>query len=199
MPPSDEKTGERSNDDGESAMKKAMFGGSILGAAMALTGCMGGTSAATADLAWVPAGIDGRSDMFLDHNRLVTAAQLGDSTTAIPVQVDVTEWTLTATRLGTEEIVGTWNALDVVSADDIAMATPVDGELNPGNTDPITLPRGGLPSFGHGSGSGTIPGAFNPDEHPGLVIDWDERTGGIPDSVDAELWNDLNNAHPGCA
>lgn len=175
--------------------KSAMFGGSILGAAMALTGCMGGTSAATAELAFVPEGIDGRTDLFLQGDRLVTAAQ-ADTATAIPVEVDVTDWTVTATRLDTNAVVATWHALDEVSASDIPMATPIDGELNPGDTDPVTLPRGDLPRFGGGSGHGTIPGAF---DRPGLVIDWSETTGGIPDSTDAEIWNDLNSAHPGCA
>lgn len=177
-------------------MKKAMFGGSILGAAMALTGCMGGTSAATADLAWVPAAIDGRSDMFLDHSRLITAAQLGDSTTAIPVVVDVTDWTLTATRLGTNEVVAQWDAIDVVSADEIVGATPIDGELNPGSTDPITLPRGDRPTFGHGTGSGTIPGGVIPD---GLVIDWSEPVGGLEGAIHGDEWEGLEPAHPGCA
>jgi hypothetical protein len=185
-------------------MKKAMFSGSLLGSllggAMALTGCMSGTTASTADLAWVPADIDGRADMFLEGDRLITAAQLGESTTAIPVVVNVSEWTLTATRLGTSEIVASWEALDIVSAADVAHATPIDNELNPGSTDPIVLPRGGLPSFGSPSGTSTIPGgSFVPEEHPGLVIDWSSTTGGIPDSIDVDEFHGVTAAHPGCA
>ena len=182
----------------KNSMKSTTFGGSILGAAIALTGCMGGAGVSTSDLALVPAGIDGRTDLFLDHNQLVTAADLGDSTTAIPVQVDVQEWTLTATRLGTDEVVAQWDAIDVIAAEDITHATPIDGELNPGSTDPVTLPRGDLPRFGHGDGYGGIPGA---DLDPGdrLVIDWSELPGNVPGEVDAREFEGLEGAHPGCA
>jgi hypothetical protein len=182
----------------KNSMKSVTFGGSILGAAMALTGCMGGAGVSTSDLALVPAAIDGRTDMFLEGNRLITAAELGDSTTAIPVEVNVDEWTLTATRLGSTEILAHWDALDVVSAEDIAFATPIDGELNPGSTDPVTLPRGELPSFGHGNGSGTIPGGdFDAGDH--LIIDWSELPGLVPGEVDAREFEGLDGAHPGCA
>ncbi len=180
-------------------MKKAMFGGSILlGGAIALTGCMGGTAASTADLGSVPASVDGRTDMFLDHNHLITAAELGDSTTALPVDVSVSDWTLTARVHGAPEIAAQWHALDVVSAEDVVNATPIDGELNPGTTGTIVLPRGQQLRFGQGGGSGTIPGGtLDPGDH--LIIDWSETTGSIPDSVDVELFEGLNNAHPGCA
>lgn len=176
-------------------MKTKVFGG-VMGAAMALTGCMGATGATTAELAWVPADVDGRTDLFLVGDHLAAASELAGAVDAIPVEVDVTDWTLTATRLGTTEIVGTWQALDVVDAADLAGVTPIDGELNPGDG-PIVVPGSEFPRFGRGYG--TVPGPSFDNDGPGLIIDWSERLGGIPDSTDVELYEGLQEAHPGCA
>ena len=174
----------------------------ILGAvtvALALVGC-GAVEPAGSTVELVEtASLDGRTDLYIDPAasswRPATLAELGDSPTAVAVELEVLDGVVVA-----------WVRDDVAAADrtraDIVAifraepvnATPAQDSTRPDGTGgTIRVP-----------GGNALPGSFD-SPYTGLIgfqhvvrIRWVD-VGVLPPQEDVELWNQISRAHPGCA
>lgn len=198
--------------------KAKMLGGALIGAAMAVSGCAGaGTSAEAAplgEITTVASSIDGRTDLFYDavlSTHLITADEVNGSPTAQPVEVQVTGDMLIAWRAqpSTPAAERSRTPADVVAAFrvvgtvDLSTATPIGNETHPGGGSTVVLPGGTIPGLRGGMGTqqtGTV-SRFPLVTLPipdGLRIDW-TNVNGIPNAVDVNTYQNIVNAHPGCA
>jgi len=203
----------------EARMTKAkMLGGALVGIAMALTGCAGAGTAAEAaplqDITTVEASIDGRTDLFYDavqSSHLLTADEVNGSPTAQPVEVQLTDDMLIAWRAqpSTPAAERARTAADVVAqfrivgTVDLTTATAIGNETHPGDPGAVVLPGGTIPGLTAGGGAqrtGSVT-HFPLGHFPaptGFRIDWG-TVNGIPNAVDVNTYQNIVNAHPGCA
>lgn len=181
-------------------MKKTTWWGAAL-AGLAMAGCgAADPGSAGADLAYVEeSSIEGRGDLFLDPTiswRPMTEAQLGDTSSAIPVEVQVyggvaVVWVRNGTpdELRTRaDIVALFRVLDHV--------TPALDETYRGDG-PVYVP----PDLLAGSVDTDIDQTGLHLEGTDLadyaLIDFIDLSR-IPPEEDIALWSELNSSHPGC-
>jgi hypothetical protein len=182
--------------------KSTLWAGAIGG--LALLGCGTAGDPASADLAYVDeSSLESRADLYIDSSvswRPMTADQLGNVENAIPVEVEILGGVAVAwirhdgaTSRTRADIVALYRVYERVDA------TPILDEIDREEGGPIYVPT---ERFG-----GTArPGIENPGGDLGalvtdsgfVLIDWTDISN-VPPSQDVELWNELNDAHPGCA
>jgi hypothetical protein len=202
----------------EDRMTKAkMFGGALVGAALALTGCAGADTSASAgalDTSVVSGDIDGRTDLFVDRmlsTHLLTADEVNGSPTAVAVEVQLTESELIAWRAQPSlaaadrsrtdaDIVARFDIVGSVEGGpvDLSTATAIDNETHPGDPSQVVIPGGQLGGFhgSHSGGSTTHPPLTAPPTTVNFRISWGNNS--IPDNVDTDLLHNISVAHPGC-
>jgi len=172
-----------------------------MGLAMAGCGTSGDPSVAGADLVYVEeASIEGRGDLFLDPSiswRPMTAEQLGDTSSAIPVDVDVYGGVAVAwVRNGVPDelrtradIVGLFRVLEHV--------TPAQDETHTDGGEVVYVPVDQV--------AGVIEGDFRQTDltiegqplREYVLIDFLDLSR-IPGEEDIRLWSELSENHPGC-
>jgi hypothetical protein len=190
-------------------MTKATWWGAAL-AGLALLGCgsTGEPGSAGADLAYVgESDLEARNDLFIDPSvswRPMTLAQLGgESATAIPVEVDIyggvaVAWIRDVNVSGEvapearrrSDIVALYRVLEHV--------TPVLDETVRETPEVITP---GGPSYAASVDEAIdlrqeLPEADRNDTDL-VLIDWIDLSG-IPPQQDYQLWEELQENHPGC-
>lgn len=176
------------------------FYGVVLGLSLGAVGCTSGVAGTTEGLYAVSGSIVDRSDLVLDTSidaRPLTEAQLAElggglSETARPVSLEVRGETLVALDRLNGEIVASWPVLGTV---DLSTATPIDNELNNPPDGPIYVP-GGDRALDVGSIPGDLTGRFIGNTT--IVVDFGldiDRT----IFEEPEVWQGLNQGHPGCA
>jgi hypothetical protein len=173
----------------------------LLGLGLGLVGCASEGASGTSEALYAVSGsIVERADLLLDTSidaRPLTEAQLielggelGDG--AVPVALELSGDRLVAVDRLSGATVASWPVLGTV---DLSTATPIGNELENTPTGPVYTPDlrgsldvGGLP--------GDLTGRFIGDTT--IVIDFGldiDRTV----FEEPELWQDLNDSHPGCA
>jgi hypothetical protein len=188
---------------------RGLIGWTVGGAALlALGGCSAGVGGATGELYMVEANLADTQGLYLDEaldSRPLTEAQFvglyGElSPTAIPVQVEILDHVAVAWRRGEDgavafsrdSLVAAWRVEGVTAP--FAGATPIDGELENMPGGPVYVP-------GTSIDVGELPGLNETLLEGGdwlIVIDF---TNGLDTTIftEPEVFNDFNNAHPGCA
>ena len=189
-----------------------MLGGALVGAAMAMTGCAGAAatgSSAALDTSYVPASIDGRTDLFLDpmlSRHLLTADEVNGSPTAVPVAVQITATELVAWRAGVPmaertaaDLVGHFQILGQV---DVSSARVIDDPTTHRDQPGQVIPPEQIGDFAGGSLRQGPSSGPQLTRLPGLDVDFHINwtpANGIPNSVDVNTYHNVVGAHPGCA
>lgn len=168
-------------------------------------GCSAGVGGSTGELYAVEPSFAETEGLFLDESldsRPLTETQMVElygelSPNAVPVEVEVLNHVAVA-WLRTDDGIDSRTRADLVAAWRVEGvyegATPIDGELHNIPGGPIYVPNDGLdfgdlPDFS--TGTDLTGNAY-------IVIDF---TNGLDTSIftQPEIFNDFNNAHPGCA
>jgi hypothetical protein len=185
------------------------LGSTLVALAMVMgAGCTAGVGTSESDLFAVQGDIESRRDLYLDaalDSRPLTAAQFdvlygGLTESAVPVEIEILDvaavaWlrhedgTVSRTRA---DVVALWRVDGVI---DFSTATTIDGEVDNIPGGPVFVPgsrvveAGGIPrDIGDND--------LNVDDF--VVIDFFDRLD-TAIFTEPEIFQDFNEAHPGCA